>query len=122
MRKPWPSPLVTLSDSGDVFSRVSARAIAGLSPADRKALDAAFDEVRRAGRGSVSTLSALLEVLADVARQVTSEPRRRSLLRHIELVHATGVQALTDQADCATLEDAYRRARTAVLDESAERW
>jgi hypothetical protein len=43
MRRPWAPPPPRVE--GDVFARASARAVAKMGPADRKALDVAFEEV-----------------------------------------------------------------------------
>ena len=110
LRKPWPLPPAAISGSTDVFARGADKAISGLSPADRKALDVAFDEVgadapvlRRALAtgahvGAVASLAGAWSTLDESQRAMIRDPVGRHTPGPVTFVGTPARQV--DQTTC----------------------
>jgi uncharacterized membrane protein len=108
-----PSP-VRRDDAGTV--RVVARTYSF-----RSAVNAAFDQIRQHGRGSLAVTLRLLEVLGDLGGRVRTEGQRESVRRQLELAYEGVQPAIEVAADREDLERRYRRAMAALSGEGAGR-
>jgi uncharacterized membrane protein len=75
---------------------------------------AAFNEIRRYGRSSVSVTSHLLDVIRGVAGCVTREPDRRALLQHADGIMVDSQKAAFGEADRALVQASYVAAQAAL--------
>jgi uncharacterized membrane protein len=73
--------------------------------------DAAFNQIRQFGRGSVAVIIRLLEVLGEMAPHVRDEQHRASLLRHATMAFADAQKHIDSEHDLA---DVQQRHETAV--------
>jgi uncharacterized membrane protein len=108
-----PSP-VRRDDAGTV--RVVARTYSF-----RSAVNAAFDQIRQHGRGSLAVTLRLLEVLGDLGGRVRTEGQRESVRRQLELAYEGVQPAIEVAADREDLERRYRRAMAALSGAGAGR-
>lgn len=74
----------------------------------------AFDEIRRAGRSSVSVTVHLLDVIRDIAGCVTREPDRVALLEHAGLIMQDSLEARLADGDRGVVEQRHRDAVAAL--------
>ena len=77
-------------------------------------VDAAFNQVRQYGKGSVAVTIRLLEVIAMIAPQMRTELHRAPLLRQAEMIHRQARRAIEDEQDLADVERRYHAARAAL--------
>ena len=77
-------------------------------------VDAAFNQVRQYGRESVAVTIRLLEVIALIAPQMTTELQRAPLRRHVEMIHRQARRSIEEEHDLADVERRYETARAAL--------
>lgn len=77
-------------------------------------LDAMFTQVRQNAVRSLPVLIRMLEVLAAVVCQIPQDGRRRSLVRHAELVYDAGLRCADAEQDVADLRERLAAFRAAV--------
>jgi len=77
-------------------------------------VDAAFTEIARYGRSSVSVSCRLLEALRDLAPCVTDEEDRLALVRQAIFVGDRSADSFDNETDRAALADCYRAALSAL--------
>ncbi|HEU5115377.1 MAG TPA: DUF2254 family protein, partial [Isosphaeraceae bacterium] len=77
-------------------------------------VDAAFHQIRQAARGNAAVALRLLEVIAEVGRQILEPSFRAALWRHAELI-ANGVRdELPEPADQAEAAERLEQVRTVL--------
>lgn len=77
-------------------------------PIEFRALaDAAFNQIRQYGSGSVAVLICLLETLGVVARFVHRPADRAAIARHAELIQRTARRCLQEEADLADVTERF---------------
>jgi uncharacterized membrane protein len=76
--------------------------------------DAAFDQIRQYGRGSVAVQIRLLEVIGRIGRQARNDEQRQALRRHLEMVHRQARETIFEDLDRRVIEERYRLAMEAV--------
>ena len=80
--------------------------------------DAAFNPIRQYGRGHVSVLIRLLEVLTLSAPQMRTTDQREALLRHAEIIYRDGAASITEPHDAQDLRHRWESARRALAEPS----
>jgi uncharacterized membrane protein len=73
-------------------------------------VDAAFDQIRQYGRGSVGVQIRLVEVIGRIARQARDDEQRKALRRHLEMVYRQAREAVFEDLDRRVIEERYRLA------------
>jgi uncharacterized membrane protein len=77
-------------------------------PADFRAVaDAAFNQIRQYGAGSVAVLICLLETLRVIARFARRPADRAAVAHHAELIYRTARRCLQEEADLADVTERY---------------
>ncbi len=76
--------------------------------------DAAFNQLRQYGAGSVAVVVRLLESIAMLAPLLEQSDQRRALLKHATLIGKAGCQACEEPADREDIESRLREARRAL--------
>lgn len=78
-------------------------------PADfRAVVDAAFNQIRQYGSGSVAVLICLLETIAVIASVTRRDTDREALSHHAQLVHRAARRSLSEESDLADVEDRFQ--------------
>jgi uncharacterized membrane protein len=78
-------------------------------------VDAAFNQIRQYGRGSVAVTLRLLEVIAAIAPQMKTELHRAPLLRQAEMIQRQARRSIEEEHDLADVEQRFHAARQALL-------
>jgi uncharacterized membrane protein len=81
-------------------------------------VDAAFNQIRQFGADSVAVSLHLLEVLASVAKQLSTDDQRKAVLHHVEMVYRQSCERIQEQSDLAEIKVRYRLAMAAAHAES----
>lgn len=76
--------------------------------------DAAFHQIRQASRSNAAVSMRLLEVIADVGRQVLDPAFQEALWRHAELIARGAREGLPEPADQAEAAERLERVRRAL--------
>lgn len=95
-----------LGRSGKVRVSRDATSFAG-------AVDVAFNQIRQAGAAKPSILIHLLKAIGAVAEHTRTAEQRQTLMRHAELVKATGARELKEPADLDDVEREFEKAQAA---------
>lgn len=71
-------------------------------------VDAAFDEIRRYARGSVSVTIQMLETIGRIARYAESDSQRAALLRQAQMIARASEESQPEAEDYARVVSAYQ--------------
>ena len=76
--------------------------------------DAAFDQIRQYGRGSVAVTARLLEAITAAAASARTDAHRQALLRHARMIDHEAEARFTVEHDRAAIARRYARAKAAL--------
>jgi uncharacterized membrane protein len=104
--RPLPQP-VHRDDKGRVRVLADVTDIGGL-------LDAAFNQIRQAGKAHAAVLIELADILGKLAPLARGRPEREGIARHLAMVERAGGRHLEEPGDVADLAERISRARQSL--------